>query len=301
MQIRRFQVFCHRFNFPHLHPSPAQLTLYLEYLAQNLRSSQSVKNYLSAVSYIHKQLGLECTALQSHQVITMIRAIDHTLRSPLLPTVPISLQVLYSLVTLCNQLGTWGLVCKCAFLFCFFGFLRQSNVAPRSPQLFDSSRDTCRSDVKSTQQGLSLRLKWTKTNQGAHHPHIIPLPRIQGSVLCPTTAFQDMCSAVPSISTNTPLLIHGHPPVVVTTRLLAKQFKQLILRLRLNPATHTLHSLRKGGATLALSVGITVDQIKAHGTWSSSSVWTYLKPNQIQLSSITHAMAQAARSAHHKP
>ena len=292
-------MFCRRFRFQPIHPSPAQLAMYLEYLAQNLRSPQSVKNYLSAVAHLHRQAGLDCTAIQSTQVINMLRAIDHTLRSPILQTLPISLPILHRLVLLCDQLGTWGLVCKCAFLFCFFGFLRQSNVAPRSPQLFDNTRDTCREDVQSLRGGLRLRLKWTKTHQGAHHPIWIPLPRIQGSPLCPVRAFERMCTALPATSKNTPLLIYAtrrRQPTVVTSRLLARQLKQLIQQLHLNPATHTLHSLRKGGATLAHTMGIPIEQIQTHGTWSSGSVWTYLKPSQSQRSSITQAMSKAVLS-----
>jgi hypothetical protein len=86
---------------------------------------------------------------------------------------------------------------------------------------------------------------------------------------------------------------------VVTTRLLARQFKTLITQLRLNPKTYTLHSLRKGGASLAHSMGIPLDQIKAHGTWSSGAVWTYLKQTSSQQSSVTQAMAKAALSNPH--
>jgi hypothetical protein len=233
----------------------------------------------------------------------MLRAIDHTLRSPILVKLPVSIPLLHQLVQLCNQLGTWGLVFKCAILFCFFGFLRQSNVAPRSPQLFDVTRDTLRSDVSTSTQGLIIRLKWTKTYQGAHHPILIPLPRIRGSQLCPTLAFQHMCTALPSTAHNTPLLIYhskGPQYTIVTTRMLAKQFNQLIHRLNLPPSTYTLHSLRKGGATLCHSLGVPLDLIKSHGTWSSNTVWTYLNPSSSQKSVIANAMSQAVSATVNK-
>jgi hypothetical protein len=302
VQVRRFYTFCRRFNFPHLNPSATQLALYVEYLAQNLRSAQSVRNYLSAVSHIHRQLGLDCTAIQSAQVTNMLRAVNITLRSTILPTLPVTISMLHRLILLCDQLGTWGLVCKCAFLFCFFGFFRQSNVAPRSPHAFDNTRDTCREDVESTPTGLRIRLKWTKTIQGAHHPIWIPLPSIKGSPLCPVKAFRLMCTVLPASAPHTPLLIcttHTNRCKVVTTRLLARQFKTLITQLRLNPKTYTLHSLRKGGASLAHSMGVPLEHIKSHGTWSSSAVWTYLKPSSSQRSSVTQAMARAAISNPH--
>jgi hypothetical protein len=299
VQIRRYYIFCQRFHVPDIQPSPTQLTLYLEYLTQNLRSPNSVRNYFSAISYLHKHLGLQCAALQSHPVLMMLRAIDNTLRSPVIPKQPVSIALLLKMVQLCNQLGTWGLVLKCALLFCFFGFLRQSNVAPRSAQLFDHTRDTLRSDIQITSQGLIVRLKWTKTHQGSQQPVFIPLPQIQGSSLCPTRAFRQMCAAFPSSTTHTPLLIYsppGSPHAVVTTRMLAQTFHQLTTRLRLPPSTYTLHSLRRGGATLCHSLGVSLEQIQQHGTWTSGAVWSYLNPHHSQKAHLSNTMAKAILS-----
>lgn len=80
VQVKRYYIFCMKFHLQDLHPPPSNLTLYLEYLSEHLKSVQSVKNYLSAIGFIHRQLGLECKSLQSHEVSTMLRAIDHTLR-----------------------------------------------------------------------------------------------------------------------------------------------------------------------------------------------------------------------------
>ena len=280
-------------------PPPQQLMWYLEYLSQNLKSPQSVKNYLSAVGFLHRQLGLECPALQSHQVTTMVRAVEHTLRSPIVPKKPVTVHMLFNLVHLCDQLGTWGMVFKCAILFCFFGFFRQSNVAPRSPQLYDCSRDTSRSDVNIKTNGLLVRLKWTKTHQVAHKPVYVHLPRIQGSPLCPRQAYVRMCAAIPTQSSTAPLLLcttKGKPHTVVTTRMLATQFNRLITRLHLPTACYTLHSLRKGGATLCHNMGVPLDKIKTHGTWTSDAVLSYITADTATISST---MATAIRSHHH--
>ena len=299
VQVKRYYKFCIRFNFNDIHPSPSQLALYIEYLSENLKSYQSVRNYLSAVSFIHRELGLECESMRSHQVTTMLKAVDHTLRSTVVQRQPVSIHLLAKLVQLCDQLGHWGLIVKCAILFCFFGFLRQSNVAPRSANLFDPTRHTLRADVHTSLHGLALQLKWTKTQQGSHHPIVIPLPLIQGSPLCPTRAYKHMCTVFPASGTSTPLLIYrpkGGSNQVVTTRMLAKQFLQFTKRLQLPPATFSLHSLRKGGATYCHSLGIPIDQIKSHGTWASDAVWTYLNPDLAHKSVISNTMSQAVKT-----
>jgi hypothetical protein len=286
-----------------LNPTSAQLTMYIEYLSQHLRSPQSVKNYLSAVNFIHRHFGLDCHAMQSHQVLNMLRAVNHTLRSPVIPTMPVSLPLLHNIIQACHQLGTWGLVVKCAFLFCFFGFLRQSNVAPRSPQLLDVTRDTLRTDVQASPRGLLLTLKWSKTHQGAHQPIYIPLPLIRGSSLCPTRAFHQMCTAFPSTSSTTPLLIYSSPTklhTIVTSRMLSRQLHRILRTLQLPPSRYTLHSFRKGGATLCHSLGISVEKIKLHGTWTSDSVFTYITPSHNPHSDIPAAMSQAALAHIHQ-
>jgi hypothetical protein len=148
--------------------------------------------------------------------------------------------------------------------------------------------------------GLLLKLKWSKTHQGAHPEIHIPLPRIQGSRLCPTRAFQRMCAVFPTTSPTMPLLVHGalgQPPTLVTTRMLAKLLRRLICQLRLPPSQYTLHSLRQGGATYCHSLGIPVEQIKSHGTWASDTVWTYINPTHTHRSVIPTAMSKAIQAA----
>ena len=153
--------------------------------------------------------------------------------------------------------------------------------------------------MQSSRHGLLLKLKWSKTHQGAHPDIHIPLPVIPGSRLCPTRAFQRMCAVFPTTTPSMPLLVYGDvgcPATMVTTRVLAKQLRRLICRLRLPPSQYTLHSLRQGGATYCHSLGIPVEQIKSHGTWASDTVWTYINPTHTHRSVIPTAMAKAIQS-----
>jgi hypothetical protein len=144
--------------------------------------------------------------------------------------------------------------------------------------------------------GLQVSLKWTKSIQGAHPPIHIPLPRIHHSPLCPVRAYHSMVRACPTVHPRMPLLViydvnGNYTPV--STHMLATNFHQVIHKLHLPPLKYSLHSLRKGGITLAHAAGISMDQIKSHGTWSSNTVWTYVKPSTVQKSAISQALAQA--------
>ena len=78
---------------------------------------------------------------------------------------PVTPEILHSLCNICDQIGDLGTVLKVAFTLSYYGFLRQSNIAPPSPAAFDPSRHTTCADVTQQPPGLVVRLKWSKTHQ----------------------------------------------------------------------------------------------------------------------------------------
>jgi hypothetical protein len=229
---------------------PHTLALYIEHLAQRFKSPRSVKNYLSAVTLLHKHLGLPCQAAQSFQVSLMCRAISSTMRHQPHPKSPVTIPILLQLCQLCATRGVWGLVLQVVILFAFFGFFRQSNLAPKHPGLFHPSRHTTRGDVHLSPAGLSVSLKWTKTLQSSIVPVRIPLPSITGSPLCPLRAYQLMVSQVPTPSPTAPLLLMPSTTgklTVVSIRQLSSSFNTLVSQLHPPTTNLSLHSLRRGG------------------------------------------------------
>ena len=248
---------------------------------------------------MHKQVGLICTATQSFSVGLMLRAIDRTMRHVPVPRLPVSVYILQQLCDLCATLGTWGVVLKAAMLLSFYGFFRQSNLAPLLPHQFDSTRHTTRGDVQLSPSGLRVALKWTKTLQPAMSPVHIPLPAIQGSSLCPLRAYRAMLHSVPSPSPRAPLLLlpsESGVLTVVTIHQLTTGFNTLCSRLHLPPHKYTFHSLRRGGATLAYQAGVPLPLIKTHGTWSSDAVYSYIQPSANTTSTVPRLLSQAVTS-----
>ena len=300
-QIRTYLRFCVQYDLQHLEPSPQTLALYIEHLAQRFKSPRSVKNYLSAVTLLHKHLGIPCLAAQSFQVTLMCRAIFSTMRHQPQPKSPVSIPVLLQLCQVCTTWGLWGVILKCAILFAFFGFFRQSNLAPKHSSQFHPSRNTTRGDVHLSQSGLSVSLKWTKTLQSSVVPVRIPLPAIPGSPLCPLQAYQLMVSRVPTPSPTAPLLLMPSKTgklSIVSLRQLSHAFNQLVSQLRPLPTNLSLHSLRRGGATLAYQAGVPLEVIKAHGTWASDSVWSYIQPSP-HSSSLPQVLSRLVQSYSH--
>ena len=90
-----------------------------------------------------------------------------------------------------------GIVYKAVFLTAFFGFLRLSNLAPHSHLSFDPSRHVTGGDVIF----VKIILKWSKTNQNRNTAHVLSLPKIKGSNLCPHKALSATSTPFPNQNT----------------------------------------------------------------------------------------------------
>ena len=215
-------------------PTPHTLCLYAEFLAQKLTSLKSVRNYLSAISTYQNYLGLQAPALSNFLYHLMLCALPLTVRqfpSQKLPKLP---DILVGLV--CDNLGAIGIVFKVAFTLGFFGFLRQSNLAPSSPQRFDASRHTTRSDIMIQASGLLVRLKWSKTHQAPGIPATIPIPSLPGHCTDPLAAYHHMLRAVLTSHPNDPLLSLPNGRLI-TCRFLQRALRCILRALGL-PAPH---------------------------------------------------------------
>lgn len=114
---------------------------------------------------------------------------------------------------------TWAL-----FTVAFFSFLRKSNLVSPKASTFGCNRHLARQDMKFTGSGCLLRIKWSKTRQCKDGIHIVPLPSIPNSALCPVTAIQHYFTVVPA-APHAPffcfLSAHGPTPGISSLQLLS--------------------------------------------------------------------------------
>jgi hypothetical protein len=143
-QADSYSQFCEHYGFQAVNPSTATMTYYITHLATKFTSAASVRNYVSGVAFMHKQLGGQAPAITSFPVTTLLCAVDLSLRTPPQRKQPIYPALLHKLCRLCDLIGSFGVVMKVAITFGFYGMLRQSNLAPRQAADFDLSRHTCR-------------------------------------------------------------------------------------------------------------------------------------------------------------
>ena len=209
----------------------------------------------------------------------MLRALPLTMRHFPSQKLPITQDILFNICLVCDNLRSIGIVLKVAFTLGFFGFIRQSNLAPSSPQHFDAGRHTTRSDIMIQISGLLVWLKWSKTHQVPGIPATIPIPSLPGHCTDPLAAYHHMLHAVPTRHPNEPLLSLPNGSLI-TCLYLQRALCCILWALGLPATAFSLHALRRGAAQATFQAGANFVAVKQHGLWQSDAVLHYLQSHQ---------------------
>ena len=168
-QWNSFHRFCQDFLLVPLPASPSTISSYAVFLTQRTSSYQYILGHLNAVRLLHLSHGLSTDSFTCFKVSLTKRGLKRVLgatsrqKHPLTPA--ILLDIYHVLDMNCpSHAMIWAL-----FLVAFFSFLRKSNLVSSTASTFDCQRD-----------------------------HIVPLPSIPHSPLCPVTAIHHFFSLVPA-------------------------------------------------------------------------------------------------------
>lgn len=166
------------------------------------------------------------------------------------------------------------MVFQCLFLFAFFSFARKSNLVPNNDSDFSNPKFLLRKDIELKNDRLIITMRLSKTNQFGQRILQIPLMPIEGSVLCPVKAYQNMCALVPANPPDPLFSLPKHR--CITYYAFQKKLKHLISKIGMNPTNYSTHSLRRGGTTFSFKSNVPTVLIKAHGDWKSDCYQKYV-------------------------
>ncbi len=274
-QIYIYLEFCHKLNQQPLDPDRDTVLAYVEYLCQHLTSYKSIRNYFSAINFLHNSLEISFSVKDCFPVQLLLRAAKLTVKEGNRRKLPITIQQLTDIINYTSQLGDLGTLIKVGICFSFFGFLRQSNIAPKSASEFDIMKHTTRGDIEFREPGLVISIRWSKTKQAGEQPHLVPLSKLTNKTLCPVRAYKKLLKVSPTHHSNQPLLSLSASDVL-SAHSLSSHFKHIVSQVGLNPTHYSLHSLRRGGALAAVQGGASLVSAKIHGDWRSEAIWDYL-------------------------
>ena len=176
---------------------------------------------------------------------------------------------------------------------------RKSNLLPDSSSSFDVSKHLCRSDVSLHDEFMTIHFKWSKTRQFGHSRNV-PILAIQGSSLCPVSAFKNMCKIV-KLKENDPAFCYIDKSFNSTTLTYSKfqsMLRKSIDKTGRDGSLYSSHSCRRGACSMAFKCNVPSELIKFHGDWLSSAYLEYLSYDFDQLLSVSSQMKQYIQFNH---
>ena len=189
------------------------------------------------------------------------------------------------------------IIFKSVYLVAFYSFLRISNLVPHSIAAFSPLEQLARGDVFFAPPGLQLLITWSKTLQNRNKVIVIKLPAIKNVAICPVYHIKQLLQLLPGDQDSPLFQIPCYGKwVPLTDSRVRKHFKDVLIKLKLHNKGITFHTFRKSGASLAFQGNASLQSIKAHGTWSSETVWRYIIQNQDGSAEVAHTLASLASS-----
>ena len=125
--------------------------------------------------------------------------------------------------------------------------------------------------------GAHILITCSKTMQKSGAIHVVQLPYLKDSILCPVLALKAMIEILGQGKEDPLFMVKSKAGRKVLTSFKARSFlKMVVLALGLDSKHYTFHAFQRSGASLAFNSNVDLDKIKQHGSWKSEAVWVYL-------------------------
>jgi integrase len=274
-QANSYIRFCLNFGFCPVPATQETLVCYCAFLARTL-SSNSVPAYMNVVRLMHVEAGFANPLVNNWEVTSTQKGISRLLGKPPKQKAPITIKILLDLYkTLSGHPEDSAFWAAC--LVAYYGFLRKSTLLPVS-ETVALGKYIARADlVDLTLSSFSIHIRQSKTIQFGQR--LLTLPYVSSSDfrICPVRAVLKHFGQS-KLSGNRPLFNYVMNGVERSFlhAFFVKRLKSGLLRMGHDASAISCHSFRRGGATLAFSIGMSATDIKLRGDWRSNAYEKYL-------------------------
>jgi integrase len=278
-------------------PVPAtQFTLacFVAHLARTMAPA-SVTIYMNIVRILHEEAGLPNPLSNNYEINRIKRGLLRIKGTPPVQKDPMTPEILVRVYNTLDLASNADKAFWCAVLIGFFGFLRKASLFPNSPSVPPLKR-LCKRDISQLNlEGFTLTCNHSKTNQFNRRVHTIPYSTCRDRRLCPVFATL-MHLGASDLDPVSPLFnfrehgserFHSHAAFVA-------RLKLGITQAGLDATRISCHSLRRGGATLSFSAGVSADQIKVRGDWVSEAYQQYVVLDAASKIGVSHTLCESA-------
>ena len=277
-------------------PSPLQLGLYIQCLANSFKSTRTIKNYISGAKTFLEAIHQPVHNFSAPLVTTTLRGVVKLSTHIPAQAPPISVETVKLLSVALSRIGPQGVHAKALLLLMYASFLRQSNLLTPAGFVVAGPHTLKRRDITLEGDTLWLKVLSSKTIRTPSDAVRIPVHRAPGPH-CPVAAwctYIRLCPAPPDAPAFVDASARPYRPDAITRLLRAG------LRAAGDPDAHrfTLHSLRRSGTYEAARCGVPRGDLMLHGTWKSSAIDAYVPADTLTETSyaIQKSLASSKRN-----
>ncbi len=231
---------------------------------------------MSAISFLHKinQMHDPCANFVVHKLQQACSKVSKVTPSGRLPiTLPL-LQKIISALTHVEPVLSRQILFKAMFLMAFHACCRVGELT-KSGQ---AQHWLKYQDVSFAGNCVTVTFSSFKHSKPGHTPKITV--HSSNNLFCPVQALKAYISIRGTHKGPLFCLADGLP---ITRHSFSKMLNMCVSFVGLNPTQLTSHSFRIGRATLGLEQGLSMEQIRLMGRWSSDAFRKYLKPAEVHL------------------
>ena len=248
-------------------------------MARTFKSPDSVGNYLSAVRTFAALLGLPIPNAQEKEMKMFLQGLKRIMEHEVKQAAPITPELLLRMSRMVDYTSITDMVAWVASLIGFTMFLRKSNLVPDAMDAFDPNMQFRRQDFNLTGplSVMMAEITWAKNLQFKQKILRLPVLPVENKAICPVLWMHYMIQKVPALPSDPAFTVweEGKKQALSANQLVARIRKWLKL-IKEDEEQYSLHSLRRGGATLAHQCNIEAEMIKRLGNWASDAYKRYI-------------------------
>ena len=274
-QWRAFYSFCNIYRIL-VWPATAHIMcLFAQFLSYNLKSPNSIVNYLSGVRTLHLLTNVTPPTNSEFETRITIRGLRRRMKHCPKQAVPLTPLIMGQIHEMLNFKKKTDIVFWATILLGFFTMFRASNLVPKTIKKFSALKNLTRKNIQFNKVGMLVNVSWSKTIQFHDKQMEIPVFAIPNSILCPIKAIKRVLK-ISRATANGPLLgISNKCPY--TYYMLQKRLKEFGKKVGIKRGRLSTHSMRRGSVLWAQSNKISESLIQIYGGWSSNCFKRYLQ------------------------
>jgi hypothetical protein len=286
-QLQAYLLFCFYYEsepFPLEDPVLARFAAFLSF---TFKTADAISSYISGVRSVYKLVFLKDPPTSGPEFALTLRGFRRLMQHRVRPVdglLPGDLSLMASVSDLTSPKGKalWA-----AILMGFFTFFRSSTLMPRTKNL-EGSGHLLRGDVSLNSNSFQVSLRFSKTRQFNDTVLVYPIQEIPGSPFCPVEAWRAHVEASPA-PPNAPAFMWKGGAFLFYS-IFSTELQSLVSQAGIQKLIRP-HSLRRGGASTALKVGVSPLLIKLQGDWASDAWLRYVEIGVDQRLAVSTALA----------